>query len=374
MTVYLDHNASTPIAAEVIDAMQPYLQHGYGNPSSRHWASDGLQAALAKARSQVASLLGCAAEEVVFTSGGSEASNHALKGAYFASGRRDAHIVTTQIEHPATIETCRFLERIGAEVSYLPVDGEGTLNPEDVRRAITERTILVSVMQANNEVGTIQPISEVAAIAHERGVLCHTDAAQSAGKIPVDVGALGVDLLTLAGHKLYAPKGVGMLYIRSGVELEPLIHGGGQEAGRRSGTESIVMAIALGAACALAESRLAANPLASTRDYFWEKLHQAFGNKVIQNGAVDRRLPNTLNVSFIRRDGSKLLEALEGIAASTGSACHEDQVTMSPVLAAMDIGEDIAMGAIRFSVGFDTTKDDIETTVSALRNVLVDEK
>ncbi len=374
MTVYLDHNASTPIAAEVIDAMQPYLQHGYGNPSSRHWASDGLQAALAKARSQVASLLGCAAEEVVFTSGGSEASNHALKGAYFASGRRDAHIVTTQIEHPATIETCRFLERIGAEVSYLPVDGEGMLNPEDVRRAITERTILVSVMQANNEVGTIQPISEVAAIAHERGVLCHTDAAQSVGKIPVDVGALGVDLLTLAGHKLYAPKGVGMLYIRSGVELEPLIHGGGQEAGRRSGTESIVMAIALGAACALAESRLAANPLASTRDYFWEQLHQAFGNKVIQNGAVDRRLPNTLNVSFIRRDGSKLLEALEGIAASTGSACHEDQVTMSPVLAAMDVGEDIAMGAIRFSVGFDTTKDDIETTVSALRNVLVDEK
>ncbi len=374
MTIYLDHNASTPVAAEVVEAMQPYLQHGYGNPSSRHWASDGLQNALAKARSQVASLLGCASEEVVFTSGGSEASNHALKGAYFASGRRDAHIVTTQIEHPATIETCRFLERLGAEVSYLPVDREGMLDPEDVWRAVTERTILVSVMHANNEVGTVQPISEVASIAREHGVLCHTDAAQSSGKIPVDVGTLGVDLLTLAGHKLYAPKGVGMLYIKSGVELEPLIHGGGQEDGRRSGTESIVMAVALGAACALAESRLAENPLALTRDYFWEKLYQAFGDQVVQNGAVDRRLPNTLNVSFVRRDGSKLLEALEGIAASTGSACHEDKVTMSPVLAAMDVGEDIAMGAIRFSVGFDTTKDDIETTVSALRKVLVDER
>ena len=374
MTIYLDHNASTPVAAEVVGAMQPYLRHGYGNPSSQHWASDGLQNALAKARSQVASLLGCTSEEVVFTSGGSEASNHALKGAYFASGQRDAHIVTTQIEHPATIETCRFLERLGAEVSYLPVEREGMLYPEDVRRAVTVRTILVSAMHANNEVGTVQPISEVASIAREHGVLCHTDAAQSSGKIPVDVGTLGVDLLTLAGHKLYAPKGVGMLYIKSGVELEPLIHGGGQEDGRRSGTESIVMAVALGAACALAESRLAANPLASTRDYFWEKLHQAFGDQVVQNGAVDRRLPNTLNVSFVRRDGSKLLEALEGIAASTGSACHVDQVTMSPVLAAMDVGEDIAIGAIRFSVGFDTTKGDIETTVSALRKVLVDER
>lgn len=373
MAVYLDHNASTPIATEVVDAMQPYLRDGYGNPSSRHWASDGLQTALATARAQVASLLGCAPDEVIFTSGGSEATNHALKGAYFASGRRDAHIVTTQIEHPATIETCRFLERLGAQISYLPVDSAGMVDPDDVRGAMTDRTILVSVMHANNEVGTIQPVPEIAAIASGRGVLCHTDAAQSAGKIPVDVTELGVDLMTLAGHKLYAPKGVGALYIKSGVELEPLIHGGGQERGQRSGTESIVMAAALGAACALAESRLATHQLATTRDYFWERLEAAFGSHVVQNGAVDRRLPNTLNVSFVRRDGSRLLEALDGIAASTGSACHEDRVTMSPVLAAMNVAEEIAMGAIRFSVGFDTTKADIDATISALQTALVDE-
>ena len=370
MTVYLDHNASTPIAPEVAEAMQPFLRQGFGNPSSRHWASDGLQDALAEARRQVAALLNCTPYEVVFTSGGSEASTHAIKGAYFTSGRRDAHIITTQIEHPATIATCRFLERLGARVSFLPVDGNGLLDPDAVRQAITDETIIVSVMHANNEVGTIQPIAQVSAVARERGVLSHTDAAQSAGKIAVDVNALDVDLLTLAGHKLYAPKGVGALYMRSGIDIEPLIHGGGQERGERSGTESVIMAVALGAAAALAEQRLPFNRMAETRDYFWSRLRDTFGNAVTQNGATNARLPNTLNVSFIGRDGSKILERLGGIAASTGSACHEGQVTMSPVLAAMKLSNKVAMGAIRFSVGHETTNEDIDTTITALQNAL----
>jgi len=370
MSVYLDYNASTPVAPEVAEAMQPFLRQGFGNPSSKHWASAGLQESLAAARRQVADLLGSTPAEIVFTSGGSEATNHALKGAYFTHGRRDAHIVTTQIEHPATIETCRFLERLGAKVTYLPVDGQGLLDPMDFRQAITSATILVSVMHANNEVGTIQPIAEISAIAHEHGILSHTDAAQSAGKIHVDVNTLGVDLLTLAGHKLYAPKGVGALYLRDGVEIEPLIHGGGQEDGQRSGTEAVMMAVALGTACDLASKRLADAKVGATRDYFWSALKDAFGDAVTQNGDTNNRLPNTLNVSFIGRDGSKILERLEGFAASTGSACHEDAVTMSPVLAAMGLTDDVAMGAIRFSVGEATATDEIDRAVQSLKDVV----
>lgn len=369
MSVYLDYNASTPIAPEVVEAMQPYLRAGFGNPSSRHWASADLADALAGARQQVAGLLGCQSSEIIFTSGGSEATNHALKGAFFRHGGRGAHIVTTEIEHPATIEACRFLERIGAEVTYLPVDGEGLVNPEDFKTAITSKTILVSVMHANNEVGTIEPISAIAEIAHAHGILCHTDVAQSAGKIEADVSELGVDLLTLAGHKLYAPKGVGALYIREGVEIEPLIHGGGQENGHRAGTESIVMAVALGTACELARARLAPERLSEVRDYFWMELERTFGAAVTQNGKVDARLPNTLNVSFIGRDGSKILECLDGIAASTGSACHEDLVTMSPVLEAMGTSDQVAMGAIRFSIGHATTRGEIDQVVEALKRI-----
>ena len=225
-------------------------------------------------------------------------------------------------------------------------------------------------MHANNEVGTIQPIAEVSRIAHEHHVLSHTDAAQSAGKIPVDVTALDVDLLTLAGHKLYAPKGVGALYVREGVEIEPLIHGGGQEDGQRSGTEAVIMAVALGTASHLASKRLTLAKVSETRDYFWSALKEAFGDAVIQNGDLERRLPNTLNVSFIGRDGSKILDKLEEFAASTGSACHEDSVTMSPVLAAMGLSDNVAMGAIRFSVGDATTPDEIDLTVKSLAAVV----
>ena len=370
MSIYLDYNASTPVAPEVAKAMQPFLRQGFGNPSSNHWASAGLADSLEAARWQVGALLGSTPGEIVFTSGGSEATNHALKGAYFTSGKRNAHIVTTQIEHPATIETCRFLERLGARVTYLPVDGKGLIDPADFCRAITPETILVSVMHANNEVGTIQPITEISATAHQHGILSHTDAAQSAGKIPVDVTALGVDLLTLAGHKLYSPKGVGALYIRDGVEIEPLIHGGGQEYGQRSGTEAVMLAVALGTACHLASKRLATTKVGEIRDYFWAALKEAFGDDVLQNGDLNNRLPNTLNVSFVGRDGSKILERLEGVAASTGSACHEDTITMSPVLAAMGLSSNVAMGAIRFSLGDATAVNDIDRTLNSLKTVV----
>jgi cysteine desulfurase len=309
--------------------------------------------------------LGCGSDEVIFTSGGSESNNHALKGAFFAQGL-SGHIVTTQIEHPAVLNPCRFLERLGASVSYLPVDRFGRVDPEDVRRALTPRTILISVMHANNEVGTLQPVSEIARIARERGILFHTDAAQSAGKIPVRVDELGVDMLSLAGHKLYAPKGVGVLYVRNGVALEPLIHGAGHESGRRAGTENILLAVALGAACELAQSWLAVGSIRQLRDLFWELLQTRFGERVVLNGHPTERLPNTLNVSFVGKIGSTILSGLEGVAASTGSACHSGSVELSPVLKAMKVPPEIGMGAIRFSLGRTTTREEIEQVVSLL--------
>ena len=287
----MDFNASTPVAPEVIAAMKSVFEEPYGNPSSGHWAGSPARAAVDHARGQVAGLLGCEAGEVVFTSGGSEANNHALKGAYFASGRTAAHIVTTQVEHPAVISPCRFLERLGARVTYLPVDSFGRVNPDDVRKALRPDTILVSVMHANNEVGTIQPIEEIARIAHEAGVLVHSDAAQSAGKIGFSVRGLGVDLLSIAGHKLYAPKGVGALYIRNGVSLEPLIHGAGHESGRRAGTENVLLDVALGAACESARTWSGMEAVRGLRDLFWELLQDKFGDRVALNGHPSERLP-----------------------------------------------------------------------------------
>src|SRR5262249_40100875 len=249
--IYLDHNASTPIDPAVAAAMRPFLEDHFGNPSSGHWAATPAKAALDTARAQVAALLGGDSDEVVFTSGGSEANNLALKGVFFALRDKGDHIITTRIEHPAIVEPCRFLERLGARVTYLPVDGTGRLDPDDLRKAITARTILVSIMHANNEVGTIQPIEDCAPIAHAHAVLFPTDAAQSVGKIATNVNELGVDLLSIAGHKVYAPKGVGALFVRRGVSIEPLIHGAGHESGRRAGTESALLAVALGKACEL---------------------------------------------------------------------------------------------------------------------------
>jgi cysteine desulfurase len=364
--VYFDYNASTPVAPSVAAAMRPLLEAAYGNPSSGHWASAAAKAALDTARAQVADLLGCAPDEVVFTSGGSEADNLAIKGAWFALRDRGDHIITTEVEHPAVLEPCRFLERLGAKVTYLPVDRDCRVDPEAVRRAITPRTVLISVMHANSETGAIQPIAEIAEVARAHGVRLHTDAAQSAGKIPVRVADLGVDLLTLVGHKLYAPKGVGALYVRRGTALEPLIHGAGHEGGRRAGTESALLAAGFGAACAMAMDLGPMARVQAQRDRLWQSLRQAFGDGVALNGPEEGRLPNTLNVAFVGRLGAEVLAAIDGVAASTGMACHQGRAELSPVLAAMGVPEHVGLGAVRFSLGRDTTDGEIDELVRQL--------
>ena len=367
--IYLDYNASTPVDPAVATAMRPFLEDHYGNPSSAHWAAATARSALQTAHGQVAALLGCHNDEIVFTSGGSEANNLALKGVFFALHDKGDHIVTTQIEHPAIIEPCQFLERLGARVTYLPVNGTGRIDPDDLHKAITPRTILVSVMHANNEVGTIQPIEDCAQIAHEHGVLFHTDAAQSVGKIPTNVSQLGVDLLSIAGHKAYAPKGIGALFVQRGVSIEPLIHGAGHEGGRRAGTESALLAAGLGKACELARDLTPMNQLRALRDHFWKELQKRFGNRVVLNGHPTLRLPNTLNVSFVGRIGAEILARLDGVAASTGSACHSGRIELSPVLEAMGILPEVGMGAVRFSLGRGTTRDEIDVVVERLPDI-----
>ena len=369
--IYLDFNASTPVAPEVADAMRAVVVEPFGNPSSDHWAGHPAKRALGKARTQVAGLLTCKPDEIVFTSGGSEANNHALKGVFFAKGKAKAHFITSQVEHPAIINPCAFLERLGATVTYLPVDGYGRVDPDDVRRAITPETILISVMHANSEVGTLQPIPDIARIAHEYGILFHTDAAQSVGKVATHVDELGVDLLSVVGHKLYGPKGVGALFVREHVRLEPLIHGGGHEMGRRAGTENILLDVGLGAACEIAHPWLGMESARQLRDLFWNLLQDAFGDQVVLNGHPTERLPNTLSVSFIGRVGSEILGRMESVAASTGSACHSGSLELSPVLKAMKVPPHIGMGTIRFSLGRTTTRDEIEATVALLTKAVM---
>jgi len=370
--IYLDFNGSTPIAREVLAAMQPHLSASFGNPSSNHWAAQPAHDAVERARGQVAALIGSDAIEVTFTSGGTEANNHSLKGVYWA--RKDAvakpHFIASAVEHPAILAPLQFLERLGAEVTIIGVDRYGCVDPDDIRRAMRANTVLVSVMHANNEVGTIQPIAEIGAIAHDRGVLFHTDAAQSLGKIAVDVDALQVDLLSIAGHKLYAPKGVGALYVREGTGLESLLHGGNQEAGRRAGTESALLSAGLGAACELSRHWLASESILKLRDLFWDLLKESCGDGVVLNGHPTQRLPNTLNVSFVGCDGGALLGRLEGVAASTGSACHSGDASGSPVLAAMGVSPKVAAGAIRFSLGRSTSEDEIRDVVKRLQGAI----
>jgi cysteine desulfurase len=364
--IYLDYNASTPLAPEVVAVISDAMERGFGNPSSPHWAGVPARQMVKKARGQVANLLGCAPNEVVFTSGGSEANNFALKAAYHKSTRKRRNIITTRVEHPAIIVPCQFLERLGAEITYLPVDGTGRIDPDDLHRAITADTILISVMHANNEVGTIQPVEECAMIAREHGIPFHTDAAQSVGKIPTRVKDLGIDLLTIAGHKLYAPKGIGVLYVRHGVILEPLIHGADHENGRRAGTESALLAAALGQACVLAGDLSHMGRIKALRNRFWSALQDHFGNEIVLNGHSTHRLPNTLSVSFIGRIGADILNGLDGVAASTGSACHAGRVELSSVLEAMAVPEETGMGAVRFSLGSGTTEEEISNVVAQI--------
>jgi cysteine desulfurase len=368
--IYLDYNASTPIDPAVAAAMRPFLEDHFGNPSSGHWASSVAKAALEEARGQVAALLGAERGEIIFTSGGSEANNLALKGIAWALRGKGTHIITSAVEHPAIVGPCRFLEQQGFEVSVVPVDRFGRLDPDDVARAITPRTILISIMHANNEVGTIQPIAEVSRIARGHSILLHTDAAQSVGKIATDVNALGVDLLSIAGHKVYAPKGVGALYVRRGTPLEVLIHGAGHEGGRRAGTESALLAVGLGTACALVSNLSAMEGVRLLCDRLWQKLQAAFGNRVALNGHPYLRLPNTLNVSFAGKVGAEVLADLDGVAASTGSACHSGHVELSPVLKAMGVAPEVGMGAIRFSLGRGTMQHEVDAVAARLANML----
>jgi cysteine desulfurase len=364
--IYLDYNASTPLHPHVAQGMRATLEEHYGNPSSAHWAGRSAKTSLEQSRAQVAALLGCTSAEIVFTSGGSEANNLALKGTFFARRKQGSHIITSLIEHPSILEPCRFLERLGARITHLPVDGTGRVDPDDLRRAITADTILVSLMHANNEVGTIEPIEACARIAREHGVPFHSDAAQSVGKIPTRVDELGVDLLSIAGHKLYAPKGVGALYVRAGMELESLIHGAGHECGRRAGTESTMLAAGLGAACALAQDLEWTRHVRELREHLWTSLQSRLGDRVALNGHAEHRLPNTVNVSFVGRSGAEILAALDGIAASTGSACHSGRVELSPVLRAMHVPENIGGGSVRFSLGRTTTREEIDEAIQRI--------
>ena len=373
--VYLDYNATTPVDPRVTEAALPYLLREFGNPSSSHAYGEAPHAAVEAARDQVLALLGAGSGGVVFTGSGSEADLLALRGSILAPGAPRSHVVTQATEHPAVLATCAALRRHhGTRVTVLPVGADGILDPaalEEVLRHPTspeeagERTV-VSVMTANNETGALQPIEQLSDVAHAHGALLHSDAAQAAGKVPLDVGALGVDLLTVVGHKMYAPKGVAALYVRAGVALEPVVYGGGQEGGLRAGTENVALVAALGVAAALAAEDLAggtAERLAALRDTLQAELERRLPGRVRLNGPASRRLPNTLNVSIGGVVAHDLLAALPGLAASTGSACHSGLHTPSPVLTAMGLDRERALGAVRLSLGRWTTRDDVALAV-----------
>ncbi|WP_028323075.1 cysteine desulfurase family protein [Desulfatirhabdium butyrativorans] len=366
--IYLDYNGTTPLDPEVIEAMRPYLESEFGNPSSSHWYGIGPKRAVEKARAQVAQLLGCSPESIVFTSGGTESNNHAIKGMARSLKRKGKHIVTSAIEHPAVLEVCRYLADEGFETTILEVDGTGRIDPAQVEQAIRPDTILITIMHANNEVGTIQPIEAIAAIARSRGIAVHTDAAQSIGKIPVRVDDLGVDLLSVAGHKLYAPKGVGALFIRPGVMPEKFCHGAGQERGWRAGTENVLEIVGLGKACELLARDLQANRKHLQR--MADRLLNGILAKIADvqaNGDRRHCLPNTVSLSFYGIEANRLLEEIGlEVAASAGAACHSDSVKLSHVLEAMRIPMAWAKGTIRFSVGRMTTEEQIDRVVDVV--------
>ncbi len=367
--IYLDYNATTPVDPAVVDALLPYLTQQFGNPSSTHHYAQAPRRAMGLAREQVAQLLGCAYDELIFTGCGSESDTLAIRGVALARQAKGKHIITQVTEHPAVINVCHALERLhGFRVTYLPVDGFGQVKPSAVEAAIEAETVLVTVMHANNETGTLQTIAEIAEIAHRHDVLVHTDASQSVGKIATQVTALGVDLLTVAGHKIYAPKGIGALYVRRGLALEPAIYGGGQEAGRRAGTENVASMVALGKAAALAHQQLESSGqrLLQLRDLLQQRLEQYLPGQVSLNGHPVLRLPNTLNVSIAGVVGEDVLHATPQIASSTGSACHEGDTEPSAVLLAMGLSRERALGALRLTLGRWTSEADVEYAATLL--------
>ena len=364
--IYLDYNATTPVDAAVLDAMLPYLRGEFGNPSSAHGLGSRAHDAVEAARAEVAALIGAAPDEIIFTSGGTEASNIAIRGAVrIDDARRD--VVTSTIEHPATEACCAFLEGEGYKVTRVPAKADGLIDPARVAAAINGKTALVTIIHAQNEIGTIQPIAEIAAAARRHGVLVHVDAAQSVGKIAVDVEDLGADLLSIAGHKLYAPKGVGVLYMRRGVELPPLLLGAGQERGRRPGTENVPYIVGLGEACRIAGPMLERESKrlsALAGDLFAALKREIPG--IILVGHPTQRLPNTLNVLFPNASGRKILEKCSRVMASTGSACHADSEEPSAILTALGIAHDQALGAVRLSLGRGTTKENVADAAADL--------
>jgi len=366
--IYLDYNATTPHDPEVIAAMRPFFEEEFGNPSSSHYYGAKPKQAVIKARKQVASLLNGQPEEIIFTSGGTESNNFAIKGCAQSFHHKGNHIITSQIEHPAVIEVCNFLETIGFEITYLPVDEFGLVSAAEVAAAIKKETILISVMHANNEVGTIEPIAEIAQLAQKHGIAFHTDAAQSVGKIPVDVNRLGVDLLSIAGHKVYAPKGVGALYIRQGLAPLKFMHGAGQEMAVRAGTENVLEIVGLGRACEIAKRDLEKNMkhMQAMRDRLYEGIKQGC-DQIKLNGHPQKRLPNTASISFLGLEANRILDTIGNeVAASAGAACHSDTVQISDVLTAMKIPLDWAKGTLRLTTGRMTTADDIDKAVQVI--------
>jgi len=371
--VYLDHNATTPTHPEVVKAMLPYYEDVFGNASSIHQFGQQARMAIDEAREKVAEFIGAKPEEIVFTSSGTESDNFAIKGVAYANEEKGRHIITSSIEHHAVLNTCKFLGKHGFKITYLPVDRYGVVNPDDVRKAITDDTILISIMHANNEVGTIEPIAEIGKIAKEKEIYFHTDAVQSIGKIPINVNELNIDLLSLSGHKLYGPKGIGVLYIRKGTRIQPLIHGGHHERNRRAGTENVPGIVGLGKAIEIAKLSMEKESiyLTNLRDRLYNGIKEKIDN-IYLNGHPVNRLPNTLNLSFEFVEGESIILNLDmkGVAVSSGSACTSGSLEPSHVLKAMGVEPAIAQGSIRFSLGKDNTEEEIDYVIEILPEII----